>query len=1348
MTELNEKSVFLAALELADGCQRAAYLNKACSGNSLFRKRIEALLVEHERSGQFLSVPVLEQLAAGQDSQESEVTITTQGSGNQPEPIDFSFLEPSDEPNSLGKLGHYEVRQLIGRGGCGIVLKGFDTKLERIVAIKVMYSELASTSPARKRFLREARATAAIRHKNVVSIYAVEERPLPYLVMELIDGPTLQQKINAIGPLELNDILEIGQQAAAGLAAAHAKGLIHRDIKPANILLEGNSNEVKLTDFGLARSADDASITQSGIISGTPLYMSPEQAQGEEIDARSDLFSLGSVLYVMSSGRPPFRAKTTLAVLRRVVEDHPRPIQQIIPEVPDWLVTIIDILLGKEPDRRFASAKEVASLLQNCHDALAHHQTVRLPPEVLKKAGPQPPDKTIARPQVLKRPITVAGILVVLIGLAVLAISQSSGRSSLPITSVDDPTNIPAVTHPLRTLDPSTNTAPFKPVTEPPAEVPVIERENEAELAEQQPAYIDRTGERFGDGVWVNDGAEFIQTNPEPASIYFGDPNWTDYDVSVEMKTLSKGPRSQGGSLFIRAHDDGNRYSFTPGNYNNQGIDLAYRHNGQFGRDGTYRPGAYENNRWYKMQAEVRGRSIRVWLDDKLMFQTDNPHFPSGRIGLATWNSIVRWRNLTVTDPDGKLLWKGFPIGDTKTLDELSQIAVGNWHPLLRTQEEFDRVLAASPKLNESDGAYAKYMDGVIELHAKNLYFTEFIARNAIIRAKIRKLAGSWGGFYLRSNDEHIAVYSEDGQQFHVWLFDGKHHIRLADFRLEQQKTGFFELAFATIDDSILVFVEGRKVYEKSDQRATNLAGLPALRASHALPRSTFQFKDVEIMTLDPLLTVEKRKQLDAIQWACRHGIKIGALDEGGYVTYGPRFLPVLPPSGEIVDVDMAGATDFNLSTVERLQNLSNVQRSVIGPASADDELLLALLHSPWASEVEQFDMRNSDVTDNFFEHLNDLSNLRGIGFSNTQISSAALKHVLPLTFSEIRAAGCPNIDNQACEILASQPRWTYLDFKDTAIDDQGLKQLTICSQLEYLDVSGCNVTEAAVKELVAAMPQLKVVWDGGILDPAADPTVGFINSYGMPFALIPSGKAWLGGGDGKPGNQEVVFTEDFYLGTTEVTQQQWHAVMSRNPSYFQKAGPQAKHRSPGAEAVDDLTYEELQKLPVEMVSWLDVQRFLTKLNEDLNEEGWTYRLPTEHQWEYACRNGPMTSKAQSAFSYYFAEGTNHLKLDQANVGNRLARTKQVASYAPNQLGLYDMHGNLYEWCHDTVATANGEIRHPVRGGGYYLGPDQNKATKRNLDPPDFRNYLSGFRVARVKTSKPSTLADDPGKKE
>ncbi len=185
--------------------------------------------------------------------------------------------------------------------------------------------------------------------------------------MEYIDGETLQARLDRMGPLEPHEAVRLGRQIALGLAAAHATGVIHRDIKPANILLEkGDPARVKISDFGIARTADDASLTQSGIIMGTPLYMSPEQANGDPVDHRADLFSLGSVLYTMVSGRPPFRAPNTMAVLGRVVYDKPRSLREVNPSVGDGLRMVIERLDAKAPAERYQTAAEAAQALEHC----------------------------------------------------------------------------------------------------------------------------------------------------------------------------------------------------------------------------------------------------------------------------------------------------------------------------------------------------------------------------------------------------------------------------------------------------------------------------------------------------------------------------------------------------------------------------------------------------------------------------------------------------------------------------------------------------------------------------------------------------------------------------------------------------------------------------------------------------------------------------------------------------------------------------------------------------------------------------------------------------------------------
>jgi eukaryotic-like serine/threonine-protein kinase len=281
-------------------------------------------------------------------------------------------LSPSDDPRSLGRLGSYEILEVIGRGGMGTVFKARDQRLDRLVAVKVLNPDLAASGPARQRFLQEARSAAAVTHDHVVTIHAVDEAGgAPFLVMEYILGVSLADRIQRSGHLRVEEILRIGMQAASGLAAAHAQGIVHRDIKPANILLENGVERVKLSDFGLARVIHEAQLTNSGAVAGTPEYMSPEQACGEPVDHRSDLFSLGCVMYAMSVGRSPFRADTAQGAMHRVREHSPRPIQETNPDTPDWLAAIINRLLEKKPEDRYQSAEELAEVLEGY---LAHVQ--------------------------------------------------------------------------------------------------------------------------------------------------------------------------------------------------------------------------------------------------------------------------------------------------------------------------------------------------------------------------------------------------------------------------------------------------------------------------------------------------------------------------------------------------------------------------------------------------------------------------------------------------------------------------------------------------------------------------------------------------------------------------------------------------------------------------------------------------------------------------------------------------------------------------------------------------------------------------------------------------------------
>lgn len=311
------------------------------------------------------------------DASHGEATPTP---GNLParQPLDntkdlYEFLAPAREPGELGRLGPYRVLKALGAGGMGVVFQAEDSRLKRTVALKVMKPSLAASAGARQRFLREAQMTAAIEHDHIVAIFqADEDRGIPFLAMPLLKGETLDDRLQREGKLPGAEVVRIGREIALGLAAAHDGKLIHRDIKPSNIWLEGKQGRVKILDFGLVRAIDDdANLTSSGAVAGTPRYMAPEQASGTKVDQRCDLFSLGCVLYRMSTGQVPFQGSNTMKVLRSLEMEEPKPPRELNPDLPPALSILILKLLTKDRAGRPGSAAAVAEALVTIERELA-----------------------------------------------------------------------------------------------------------------------------------------------------------------------------------------------------------------------------------------------------------------------------------------------------------------------------------------------------------------------------------------------------------------------------------------------------------------------------------------------------------------------------------------------------------------------------------------------------------------------------------------------------------------------------------------------------------------------------------------------------------------------------------------------------------------------------------------------------------------------------------------------------------------------------------------------------------------------------------------------------------------
>lgn len=409
------KEIFNSAIQYKpDG--RAAFLSQACGRDKALLEEVESLIKAHEKDGSFIDSPAYEAAAE-------------------------LLVDENSELKAGQTIGHYEVLSTLGKGGMGEVYLAHDTKLGRKVALKVLPGAFTQDQERLHRFKQEARATSALNHPNILTIFEIGEADgRHYIATEFIEGETLGQRI-AVGPLKLGETLNIAEQITSALSAAHGAGIVHRDVKPENIMIR-RDGIVKVLDFGLAKLAQPQSIrsgpddstralvkTGTGVVMGTVAYMSPEQARGLSLDARTDIWSLGVVIYQMLTGSSPFSGATSSDTLVSILEREPRSLKSFSPEIPEELEWIVTKALTKDFDDRYQTSREMLTDLRRLKQRLS------VAAELERSVAPQlsegsdaeratGPDATViasSRPR-SKRPLVWATLLVAMVALAITII--------------------------------------------------------------------------------------------------------------------------------------------------------------------------------------------------------------------------------------------------------------------------------------------------------------------------------------------------------------------------------------------------------------------------------------------------------------------------------------------------------------------------------------------------------------------------------------------------------------------------------------------------------------------------------------------------------------------------------------------------------------------------------------------------------------------------------------------------------------------------------------------------------------------------------------------------------------
>lgn len=980
-------------------------------------------------------------------------------------PTNYEFLSPAQGPDELGRLGPYRVLRVLGHGGMGMVFQAEDLHLQRQVALKVMLPEMAARPTSRERFLREARAAANIEHEHIVTIFQVgEEGGVPFLAMQWLKGMSLEERLQRPQPLSVAQVLRLGQQIARGLAASHERGLIHRDIKPGNLWIEPeHGGRIKILDFGLARPVqDDAHLTQSGAIVGTPSYMAPEQARGEKIDAHCDLFSLGVVLYRMCTGQLPFRGTNTLAVLTALATETPAHVSSLNLELPIPLADLVMQLLAKNPEKRPASAREVADRLK----ALERHQ----PAVTLSQTVEYCPAVATPASGWKRHLLTAAAVLATaLLSLGFFfgaQIVRFANNKSALVIQVDDPKVQVVVKQNGVVVQDKTTLREFE-LTPVDGEIEVYEAASGLKLLTKKFAL-------------TRGGKEYVNITAEVAQAQKKKPEEKKNGKPLEKPTPSDPDRmaaewvlSISGTICFMENGKSRQIKAVG--------DLPL---------GTFELTVVNLTR----NQQVSDAGLAHFKNCRNLTELELGYTQASDAGLAHFKDC---KNLTILKLGGTQM-KGPGLAHFKDCKKLTVLYLGGLYSNTQVGdsglahfkdcENLTKLFLYNTQVGDAGLVHLKKLTNLTLLNLSSTRVSDAglehlkpLTKLSTLNLKGTKVANS-GLTHLKAMTD---LNSLDLDRTHVndsGLLHLKTLTSLTSLRLKGTQVsdaGLIHLKTLTSLDSLRL--ENTRVTDAGIEHLKTLKGLRTISLEYT------QLSDAGLVHLINLANLEEIK-LKATRVSVKGFATLkaafpkAAIDWSEPNRTAAEAVLALQGSvhvrskGDTEDYPVKVATDlpteyFQLTRVS-LRGFKNSLTSMLTK--------LVVLADPEFDRLTDLDLSDTRVSDNDLERLKPLTNLRRLVLDGAPIKGTGLVHLKALpALTELRV-GCFTLTDLGVGNLAELKQLERLLLAGSDVSDAELKSLRGLTRLQELNLTGTQVTAAGIADLQKALPKCKIVGTPG----------------------------------------------------------------------------------------------------------------------------------------------------------------------------------------------------------------------------------------------------------------------------